>query len=148
MSANANSVLTNPAGGHRVRYVDNLRLRPPQKQIFLDPHRHKVVVAGSRFGKTTLALPTLITAAAAFPRSRNWYIAPTRIMAKDIAWAKLKQMLEINEGGEQDAPLVRRNGISESDLRVTFKNGSTVQLMTAQEPDRLRGRLVKTVVLD
>ena len=102
-----------------VHYVNHLRLRPPQKAIFLDPHRHKVVVAGSRFGKTTLALIYLIVAALRFPRSRHWYIAPTRIMAKDIAWAKLKVMLEVvprTEGGTGDAPMVRQ--VHEGELRV------------------------------
>ena len=132
-----------------IHYVNHLRLRPPQKAIFLDPHRHKVVVAGSRFGKTTLALIYLIVAALRFPRSRHWYIAPTRIMAKDIAWSKLKVMLEVvprTEGGTGDAPMVRQ--VHEGELQITLVNGSTIKLMTAQEPEHLRGRLVKTVVLD
>jgi hypothetical protein len=132
-----------------IHYVNHLRLRPPQKVIFRDPHRHKVVVAGSRFGKTTLALIYLIVAALRFPRSRHWYIAPTRIMAKDIAWSKLKVMLEVvprNEGGTGEAPMVRQ--VHEGELQITLVNGSTIKLMTAQEPEHLRGRLVKTVVLD
>lgn len=130
-------------------YVNHLRLRPPQKAIFLDPHRHKVVVAGSRFGKTTIALIYLIYAALRFPRSRNWYVCPTRVMAKDIAWIKLKRMLEViprEEGGDGEAPMVRI--VHEGELRITLVNGSVIQLMTAQDPEKLRGRLVKTVVLD
>lgn len=128
----------------------NLRLRPPQLEIFRAPNRHKVVVAGSRFGKTYLALVFLIISACRFRRSRNWYICPTRIMAKDIAWTDLKLLLGITpeDGGLSDAeaPLVR--SVNEGDLRITLINGSIIQLMTAQEPDRLRGRALKTVVLD
>jgi hypothetical protein len=76
-------------------------------------------------------------------------VCPTRVMAKDISWIKLKRLLEIiprEEGGDGEAPMVR--AVHEGELRVTLVNGSVIQLMTAQDPEKLRGRLVKTVVLD
>jgi hypothetical protein len=142
-------VATAAAAESTVYYVNHLRFRPPQKLIFHHPARHKVIVAGSRFGKTTLALIYLIVAALRFPRSRNWYVSPTRVMSKDIAWTKLKLMLELvprDEGGTGEAPMVRL--VNESELKITLVNGSVIQLMTGQDPERLRGRLVKTVVLD
>jgi hypothetical protein len=73
-------------------------------------------------------------------------------MAKDIAWADLKLLLgltpEATSISDDEAPLIRKNGVNEGELRITLINGSVIQLMTAQEPDRLRGRALKTVVLD
>ena len=126
--------------------------RDPQRLILNDPHRHKVVVAGARFGKTILGLMWLIICAMRFPRSKNWYICPTRIMAKDIAWDDLKNLLGISaEGEEMSGDLDRPSivmGINEGELKITLANGSSIQLMTAQEPDRLRGRGLKSVVFD
>jgi hypothetical protein len=132
-------------------YNHHLQLRPPQERIFFDGHRHKVVVAGSRFGKTFLALNFLIDSAIKFPRSRGWYISPTRVMSKDIAWTDLKMLVGVqpeDDSGDYDenAPLV--HSIHEGELRVMLKNGSIIQLMTAQDPERLRGRALKAVVFD
>jgi Terminase large subunit, T4likevirus-type, N-terminal len=131
--------------------IPHLGARPTQRLILRDPHRHKVVVAGARFGKTILGLLWLILCAMKFPRSKNWYICPTRIMAKDIAWDDLKNLLGISTGEEvsddPDRPSMVLN-VNEGDLKITLTNGSTIQLMTAQEPDRLRGRGLKSVVFD
>jgi hypothetical protein len=132
------------------RFIQRLKLRPPQDDIFHDPHRHRVVVAGARFGKTRMALSFLIASASQFPRSRNWYVCPTRIMAKDIAWADLKAMLgsDLDRGDDEKKGPPMIYGTNEGELRVTLRNGSIIQLMTAQEPDRLRGRAIKSVVFD
>lgn len=120
-------------------------LKRPQKIVFYDRHRHKVIVAGRRFGKTFLALLVLISSACRFRRSKNWYVAPTRTMAKDIAWEELKYLLNLDEFGLGN-PLVR--DVNETELTVTFINGAIIKLMGASEPDRLRGRGLKCVVLD
>lgn len=120
-------------------------LRPPQAEIFVDRHRHRVLVAGRRFGKTFLALMILIEAASRFARSKNWYVCPTRTMAEDIAWEELKFILNVDDFGLGNKKVL---WTSESDLTVKFTNGAVISLKGAAEPDRLRGRGLKTVVLD
>jgi hypothetical protein len=122
-----------------------LNLKSAQRQIFYNAARHRVVVAGRRFGKTYLAIAVLICSAYAFRRSKNWYVAPNRVMAKDIAWEDLKYLLGIDDNGPGNPAVVEA---SETDLSVEFRNGSVLALKGAAEPDRLRGRGLKCVVLD
>jgi hypothetical protein len=67
------------------------------------------------------------------------------VMAKDIAWDELKAWLHIQDDGTGN-DMVR--DVSETELTITFTNGSTISLKGAAEPDRLRGRGLKCVVLD
>jgi hypothetical protein len=127
---------------HRLK----LGLKPAQKQIFYSHKRHKVVVAGRRFGKTFLALIWLITQASRYARSKNWYVCPTRPMAKDIAWEDLKFILSIGDDGTSKNPLVRE--VSETELFVRLSNNAVIALKGASEPDKLRGRGLKSVVMD
>jgi hypothetical protein len=120
-------------------------LKEHQQRILFNEHRHRVVVAGRRFGKTVLAIMVLCASATRFRRSKNWYVAPTRVMAKDIAWDELKAWLHIDSDGTGNH-MVR--DVSETELTITFTNGSTISLKGAAEPDRLRGRGLKCVVLD
>jgi len=68
-----------------------IRLKGPQRQVFLSPHRFRLLVAGRRFGKTYLANVELFRAASG-PGRNAWYVAPTYRQAKRIAWKPLKQM--------------------------------------------------------
>jgi hypothetical protein len=99
-------------------------------------HRFTVLIAGRRWGKTRLAVAALGLAAAT-PNARAWYVAPTRQMAKDIAWEPLQEVLR---------PLIV--GVNASDLTLTLHTGAKITLHSADEPDRLRGRALDLVVLD
>jgi chitodextrinase len=70
---------------------------------------------------------------------RYWYIAPTRLMAKDIFWSDLKQATH---------PTWLAEAPTETELRVTFKGGGEIQLYGAEEYNNLRGRKVRGVVFD
>lgn len=115
-----------------------LSLHPMQAQVYRAPHRFKVLVAGRRFGKTHYSRTRLITAALKDP-GRYWYLAPTRIMAKDIFWSDLK--MAVHPSWLRQAPM-------ETELRVLLKGGGEIQLHGADEPDNLRGRPLKGVILD
>lgn len=115
-----------------------LSLHPKQAEVYRDPHRFKVLVAGRRFGKTHYSRTRLITSAFKDP-GRYWYIAPTRVMAKDIFWSDLKMAL--HPSWLLQAPL-------ETELRVLLKGGGEVQLQGADEPDNLRGRPLKGAIFD
>ncbi len=116
---------------HRIAF------KPKQLEVLRALHRHRFVVwiAGRRSGKTRTAVGALGIASAT--KARSWYIAPTRQMAKDIAWEPLQEVLR---------PLIV--GVNASDLTLTLHTGATITLHSADEPDRLRGRSLDLVVLD
>lgn len=115
-----------------------LALHAKQAEVWRSTKRFKVLVGARRVGKTRYALTRLIHAALGSERHRYWYVAPTRIMAKEILWGELKIAL--------DPSWVR--SIGESDLRIELVTGSEIQLHGAELPDNLRGRSLNGVVLD
>jgi hypothetical protein len=115
-----------------------MKLTKPQDDIFFRNCRFRVVVAGRRFGKTFLCIYELLRVALG-ARSRNcWYVAPTYKAAKEIAWAMLIESIP-------DGYIERKN---ETSLTITLRNGSTISLKGAENPDSLRGRALDFVVLD
>jgi Terminase large subunit, T4likevirus-type, N-terminal len=115
-----------------------LSLRRHQGEVFLCEKRFVVLVAGRRWGKTTLAIWWLIVDACSNNNRMCYYVAPTYGQAKRIAWSILKQMI----------PPSARSRISEQELLIEFPNGSVIQLHGADRPDRLRGVGLDCAVLD
>jgi hypothetical protein len=113
-------------------------LTTPQSDIFHDPARFRVVVAGRRFGKTFLSIAELVSAASTRPNSNCWYIAPTYRAAKDIAWDMLVNTIP-------EEYIAKRN---ESELTVKLHNGSTISLKGGENFDALRGRSLDFCILD
>jgi hypothetical protein len=111
---------------------------PAQENIFFDDTRFKVVVAGRRFGKTVLALCTLLYQASIKANAICWYTAPTYRQAKQIAWKMLQYF----------APSDHITNKNETDLSMTFLNGSTISLRGADNYDSLRGVGLDALVLD
>jgi phage terminase large subunit len=109
-----------------------------QQEVYLDDTRFQVVVAGRRFGKTTLSLLRLLQAATKKPRANVWYVAPTYGMAREIMWVKLKRAI----------PQEWIIGVHETLLKITLRNGSTISLKGADRPDTLRGVGLDYIVLD
>lgn len=115
-----------------------LKLTKTQSRVFRDKSRFKVVVAGRRFGKTVLALWLLIVAAGEKPGSTCWYVAPTYRQAKQIAWKMLQGFIDHKY-------ITAKN---ETDLSLSFLNGSAIALRGADNYDSLRGVGLDAVVLD
>jgi hypothetical protein len=115
-----------------------LALRQRQAQVFSCPKRFVVVVAGRRWGKTTLAIWWLIVNGFSGDERLCYYIAPTYKQAKRIAWAVLKKLI----------PPSARGRISEQELLMELLNGSIIQLHGADNPDSLRGVGLDCAVLD
>lgn len=115
-----------------------LSLHAAQAEVYKSPARFKVLVAGRRFGKTHYSRTRLITAALKAP-GRYWYIAPTRIMAKDIMWADLKAALD--PSWLLAAPM-------ETELRVLLRGGGEIQLHGAEDPNSLKGRPLRGAIFD
>ena len=110
----------------------------PQQNIANNTTRFRVAVSGRRFGKTHIAMRELAKAAVQ-PRQMVWYVAPSYRLARQVLWDKLKlRMLELN--------WVRK--INETDMRIDLRNGSTIALRGADNPDSLRGVGLNFLVLD
>jgi hypothetical protein len=114
-----------------------IRLKAPQREVFLSPHRFRVLVAGRRFGKTYLANVELLRAASGRGRTA-WYLAPTYRQAKRIAWNRLKELTRPCWASKPQ----------ESDLRIELAQGGTIALRGADSYDSLRGEGLDFVVLD
>lgn len=113
--------------------------RGGQIDVWRDPRRFKVVVAGRRWGKTQLGRTWLLSKAMQKGRGRYWYVAPTREDAKDIMWADLK--MACHQQWLREPP-------RESDLALMLTNGAEVRLWSAEKADSLRGRPLKALVMD
>src|SRR5689334_15348046 len=116
---------------------NTIQLKRPQREVFLSPHRFRLLVAGRRFGKTYLASVELFRAA--WGRGRMvWYVAPTYRQAKRIAWNPLKELTRPYWASKPQ----------ETDLRIELQGGGTIALRGADSHDSLRGEGLDFVVLD
>lgn len=114
-------------------------LRKPQRRIFLSPARNRVVVAGRRFGKTSLAAAEAIHEAQRGRGKLIWYIAPTYGMAEDLLWDDLKSLISPKN-------IAYKN---ESKLSITLAGyNSKIVLKGADNPDSLRGKGLDFVIFD
>lgn len=113
-----------------------IKLTKPQTQVWKGKTRFKVLVCGRRFGKTFFALTWLLAQASA-KKGIYYYIAPSYVAAKSIAWRLLKELA--------DGHFKVKN---ESELYVEFDNGSVIQLKGADNRDGLRGVSLAGCVLD
>lgn len=120
------------------------RPRRWQEHCHRNMRRFSVLVMHRRAGKTELAMRHLLDRAVRFRAELGLfvYIAPLLKQAKEVVWARLKQMIE---------PL-RISGaceIMEGELRVRFlHNGASIRLFGADNPDALRGVRLDGVVVD
>jgi|SRR5690554_5037678 len=113
-----------------------IKLTKPQSQVWRGKTRFKVLVCGRRFGKTFFAL-TWLLAQAAQKKGIYYYIAPSYVAAKSIAWRLLKEIAD----GHYD----KKN---EGELFIELANGSVIQLKGAENRDGLRGVSLAGCVLD
>lgn len=115
-----------------------IKLHVNQQAILDHPAKKKVVKAGKRFGKTKLAIYTIIKAAGLQPNGVFWYIAPTYRQAKYIAWDTLNWLLP--------PEWVERS--IENELFKQLTNGAKIQLIGAENEDALRGPPINGFVMD
>ena len=71
--------------------LNEFQLHRNQWEVFLDPARFRVLVAGRRFGKTHLAFMEILRAALKRPNQLVWYVGPTEEQAVEIACEPLKK---------------------------------------------------------
>jgi hypothetical protein len=108
-----------------------------QNEVWHDEHRFRIVSSGRRAGKSVLSQLTVITWA-----NQNeglyWIVCPTYRQAKQIHWDTIRKL--IPQG------LVENK--NETELSITLKNGSTIGLKGAENPDALRGVKLRGLVID
>ena len=108
---------------------------PQHHQILCCDRRFIVLVAGRRWGKTTLGLFKALCHAASARSQVCYYIGPSERQAKEMGWRTLKQLVP--------NVLVRR--IRESELEIEIANGSIIKV---HGPQSLRGTGLDFAVLD
>jgi hypothetical protein len=116
---------------------EGLFLHKKQMEVFRDPRRFRVVVAGRRWGKTQLAKVSLIQYAGQ-PRRLIWYVAPSYRMAKQIMWPELMQSI----------PRKWIKSINITNMQIELINETKIELKGADNPDSLRGVGIHFLVLD
>jgi PBSX family phage terminase large subunit len=118
-----------------------LTLTTAQKQIASDNHRFRVVCAGRRFGKSTLASWEMFGKAVSKKDSRVVYVAPTYQQARDIVW---NELIKVCQGTVAK--------INESRLELTIHTAdeglSTIILRGWESIETLRGQKFDFIVID
>jgi len=120
-----------------------------QEAYINSPHRFNVLPCGRRSGKTEFAKRKIVLCAMALPGDR-WAsefpdphyacAAPTRDQAKRIYWEDLKRLVP--------KKLVRKGGISETELTITTVLNSSISVIGMDKPERIEGSPWDGIVLD
>lgn len=127
----------------------NFHFHAAQQEVWNDPARFKVVVAGRRSGKTHYAAINLILEGLknVSPRgfdmidSHVYYIATTLPAARKNIWKKLKRLAR---------PILSNptRDIKEKDMTIVLPNGRHIMCLGADDPEALRGPSLSYAVLD
>jgi hypothetical protein len=126
----------------------SIALHPAQRQVYNDPSRFKVLVAGRRWGKTELARVVSYVEALrdtsyggrdSEKEKEVWYIAPTFEQGRTNLWTRLKKGLE---------PLGNSVKTFENTCVIDIAGGRRIRIKGADNPDSLRGIGLAYVILD
>jgi len=119
--------------------VKVVRVSEPQGKIITCKKRFRVVNAGRRFGKSYLAGYEMLTMALNKDDAVIWYVAPTLPQARKIMWDDWMRR------NIPDCYIAKKN---EQMMTMRFKNGSVIYVLSASDPDSLRGSGVDLMVFD
>ena len=113
-------------------------LTQPQRDVISCDTRFRVLISGRRFGKTFIAINELAKFGR-IPNRKVWYVSPSYRQSKNICWNELKKQVIKHKWAQK---------INDSDLSVTLKNNSIIQLKGADNEQSLRGVGLDFIVLD
>ena len=116
-----------------------ITLSVPQGQIYLSKKRFKIVNAGRRFGKSFVSGVDIINTALGKENAVIWYVAPTLGMGRDIMW---------NPWLTKKIPQAYIKRKNDQMMYMELKNGSVIQVKTAEDPDSLRGSGLDLLIID
>ncbi len=114
-----------------------VKLHKTQHEVASDTHRFRVICAGRRWGKSTLAQLIVLKWAVEKP-GLYWIVSPTYKQSKQIHWRGLQEVVPREWVGKKN----------EVELSLTLKNGAVIQLIGAENPDALRGVKLRGLVID
>lgn len=117
--------------------MKQVKLHETQLQVAQDTHRFRVICAGRRWGKSVLS-QLIVLQWATKNVGTYWIVSPTYRQGKQIHWRGLLQIVPREW-------IVKKN---EVELSITLKNGSTIELKGAENPDALRGVKLRGLVID
>lgn len=100
-----------------------------QRRLHREKKRFSIAICHRRAGKSYAAAMELLHCALSEPKTYYAYMAPFLSQAKKVMWPLLKEM----------AIKIPFAEIRESDLLITFPNGSTIRCMGADNADSARG---------
>lgn len=116
-----------------------LGLTHAQTQVYTDPARFRVVIAGRRFGKSYLMIHEAVRAAQTRQRANILIVGPSLKQTKQIFWRELKNAI----------PKDKVEYSNETSLEIIIKHwGSMIKLGGADNGDGLRGMAIDMVLLD
>lgn len=123
----------------QVDIKDALSLTHAQTQVYTDPARFRVVIAGRRFGKSYLIMHEVIRAAQTKERANILIVGPSLKQTKQIFWRELKNAI----------PKEMVEYSNETSLEIIIKHwGSMIKLGGADNGDGLRGMAIDMVCMD
>lgn len=113
---------------------------PVGKAIFRDGCKRVFLNMGRRFGKSTLIANLVIRVALSKPYSACVILCPTIKASRKIYWHSgiIKRML----------PMEFVENINNTEGRITFTNGSYIEVTGADDPDSLRGTGIAIYAVD
>ena len=123
-------------------------LHPAQKavakSVFIDGKKKIFGEAGRKFGKTTLIPYCAYRQCMSFPVSIVYIIGPFLKQMKEIIWVDGR----ITHFLHKDIESLYVEGINNSELRITFKNGSMIKCDGADNYEAFRGPNPHMVIYD
>ena len=118
-------------------YEFNLGLHPTQLEVYNDKHKHKVVAAGKGWGKTNMVTKSGAGLAMTQEGTMGAVIAPFAKQA-NYDYSLIKKLIPTN----------RVEKSSERWMELTLKNGSTIGMFSAENPEAARGYAWDWVIVD
>lgn len=114
-------------------------LHAGQAEIFHDPTKYRILVAGRRFGKSKLAALSCIECILA--GGSAWWVSPTYNLSWKIGFKSMQQLLK---------PVIKAGfaKVNKSDLTIELVNGGSFQAKSADRPENLVGEGLDLIVID
>ncbi len=121
-------------------------LHPVQRAAFDDPAIQRAFQCSRRSGKSWLTKIELLCAALTIPDSYSVYVNRSQAECRRIMWGGKAGLLALCKRAG-----LKPTNVNQTRLTITFANGSTVQLIgadDAEEIEKLRGAAYDLVVVD
>lgn len=116
-----------------------------QRAFLEDTSELVVAITARQSGKTEVSCRKLVECLLSKPDAMAYYAAPTRTIAKDTIWARLKRLCAFYGINEHTAR------INETELSITLPSGAFIRLIGVPDKkraDRIRGQTFDLLVID